>query len=135
VTAAYAGDWTLTRTIADLDADALLACTGSATLRDTAGELRYDERVAYRLGEKTIRATRSYRFRSNGPAIVAAFADGAPFFELELSAAGTGWATHACGADAYALTLTLAEPNAWETCWDVTGTKRLRIATRYVRST
>ena len=134
MTPAYVGDWTLARTITDLDADRELACRGTASLRDVAGALSYAENVHYRLAGKTIRATRAYCFRLIGTTIVANFAAGTPFFTLDLTADGTGSAIHQCGADRYELTLRLTAPSVWETRWDVTGAKRLTIETCYTRA-
>jgi hypothetical protein len=92
--------------------------------RDGDG-LAYDEAVSFRTDGKLIRAT-----LAEG-AIVATFGDGSPFFSTRLDANGAGSASHRCGDDLYELTLTLRVPNVWTTVWDVSGTKSLRITTRY----
>jgi hypothetical protein len=98
--------------------------------RDGDG-LAYDEAVSFRTDGKLIRATRAYRYSVAEGAIVATFGDGSPFFSTRLDANGAGSASHRCGDDLYELTLTLRVPNVWTTVWDVSGTKSLRITTRY----
>ena len=134
MTPAYAGHWTLTRSIADAETNEAIACAGSAVLRLDGDTILYDEAVSLRLGGKTLRATRAYRFTSSAGAIVATFADGTPFFRLRLDASGTGSALHYCGEDVYALRLTLGDLAHWRTRWDVSGRKRLCITTVYERS-
>jgi hypothetical protein len=133
MTADYIGAWTLTRSITDNDQGSAIACTGSATLGLPNPTIGYTEAVSFRLAGKPLRATRSYRFAFDNGAIVATFDDGLPFFTLRLMADGTGKALHPCGADLYALTLTLRGHATWQTRWDVTGTKHLTIVTEYTR--
>jgi hypothetical protein len=134
VTERYLGSWTVARSIVDDDGATPLACTGTATLHASDGMIVYDEAVSYELAGKLIRATRSYRFASANDTIVATFSDGSPFFTLRLDADGNGRAHHRCGDDRYDLTLTLREPDAWQMRWDVSGTKRLHIISRYART-
>jgi hypothetical protein len=134
MTERYIGSWSIARSIADDETETIIDCTGRATLYAHDGALAYDEAVAYELAGKPIRATRAYRFASAGGAIVATFSDGRPFFALALDADGVGRAHHRCGADRYDLTVTLREPDRWQTRWDVSGTTRLRIVSRYSRT-
>ena len=135
MTESFIGDWSLTRTIIDHERATTIACSGTARLRRDgyASALAYDEAVSFSIAGKLIRATRVYRFFSAGKNIAATFEDGAPFFALDLSEDGSGTAPHPCGADLYTLTLKLRAPQTWGTRWEVTGTKRLTIATRYER--
>jgi hypothetical protein len=129
----YRGAWIVRRSIVDHGQGSEILCTGAARLSTEGDALRYDEAVAFALAGKLIHATRAYRFVFSGGAIAATFSDGAPFFSLRLNARGIGTAIHHCGADIYALTLTVREASAWQTRWDVSGTKRLCIVTKYTR--
>jgi hypothetical protein len=131
VTRRQIGHWAIVRSIFDLDCGSEISCIGFADLRPDDTALVYDETVSFRLAGKLIRASRAYRFGEHDGAIVAMFSDGSPFFTLRLNDAGVGSATHQCGDDLYALTLTVREPESWQTQWDVSGTKSLRIVTRY----
>jgi hypothetical protein len=134
ITVQYAGTWTIARSILECERSTEIICTGSAELcpRDD-GVIVYDEAVSFRLAGKLIHATRAYRFTSSNGAIVATFNDGTPFFNTRLTADGIGTAIHYCRDDIYALTLTLREVTAWQTQWDISGTRRLRIITHYTR--
>jgi hypothetical protein len=134
MTEAYLGGWSIARSIVDFDRTDAIDCTGEATLQALDRSIVYAERVRFELANKLIHATRSYHFTTSDGAIVATFSDGAPFFTLRLDAGGIGRAFHQCGGDRYALTLELREPDRWQTCWDVSGTKRLRITSAYRRS-
>lgn len=129
--ARYAGHWQLVRSIAD--GSAVTPCRGEATLRPHDDWLRYDETVSFRLGERTIRATRAYYYRCEGDMLIATFADRRPFFRVPILGDGSAVAMHPCGDDLYRGTFTFA-PDGWRTRWDVSGTKALHIMTRYVRS-
>jgi hypothetical protein len=131
MTAAFAGTWLIERSIIDDETGKRIDCTGVARLRPSEAALAYDEDVSFELDGKRIRATRAYRFTSGDNMVVATFTDGAPFFALALDATGCGMATHRCGEDLYTLSLRLRDSSSWETRWNVTGTKRLRIITRY----
>jgi hypothetical protein len=128
--ARYAGRWHLVRSITD--ESAVTPCRGEATLRPQDDWLRYDEAVTYRLGDRTVRATRAYYYRREGEMLVATFDDRRPFFRVRIVGDGTAVATHPCGDDLYRGTFTFT-PDGWRTQWDVSGTKALRITTEYLR--
>ncbi len=132
ITKRYLGEWAVARTIVDAAACDIVACSGSATLRWRDGCVRYDEAVWFDLNGRRIEATRSYLYREIGRWVVATFADGKPFFSTAFGPDGCATATHPCGADLYTGAFRLRASD-WETQWDVTGAKALRITTRYTR--
>ena len=128
----YLGDWIVERSILDESSGDIILCAGHATLERNDDRLRYDEAVSFRLRDRLVQATRTYFYRFAAGVIAATFADGRTFFVTSLQPDGTARATHRCGPDVYAGTLTLRERD-WETRWDATGTKALSIRTRYTR--
>jgi hypothetical protein len=137
MTAAYLGDWQLMRSIRDADDGTTLDCAGTARLSPLDAcptAFVYDESVRFTLAGKVIRGTRRYTISApSARRIVACFHDGSPFFSLHVGADGVGSGVHVCGPDTYTLRLNVREPATWETEWIVTGSKRLRIITRYQR--
>lgn len=133
MTEAFIGSWAVERSILDFACSTRIVCRGDAHLQRAGAGLAYDEAVSFRASGKLIHATRAYRYEWERGAIVATFENGAPFFSLELGADGIGRAVHLCGDDLYSLKLTLRAPQTWETRWQVSGTKRLQIATVYER--
>jgi hypothetical protein len=127
------GTWRLERSIVDRTTHSVIDCRGVATFtRDHLG-IAYEETVWYTLSGKNLRATRAYHLTAVGDRIVATFTDGRPFFAVTPDPRGAGRAEHLCGDDRYRLRLSLRDAVAWSTIWDVTGTKALRITTRYRR--
>lgn len=130
----YLGEWRLSRTIVDARAGSSIECSGRARLEALDTGIRYDESVSYMLGGRVMRATRAYIYRLADAAITATFADGRPFFRATVDSAGTATAVHRCGDDLYVGLLTLREAATWHTRWDISGTKAVRILTRYTRA-
>jgi hypothetical protein len=133
MTPRYLGDWIVARSILDESSGDIILCAGQATLGRNDDRLRYDEAVSFRVGDRLVQATRTYFYRPAEGVIAATFADGRAFFVASLQPDGSATAIHLCGPDVYAGTLILREQN-WETRWDVTGTKALRITTLYTRA-
>jgi hypothetical protein len=131
----------ITRQIEDGRNDAFGRLDGIARFAPTPFGLCYDEEGELTLGAHRGTASQRYLFASAGsgmagrPAMVEVrFADGRPFYSLDL-ASGAAAVTHACGDDYYRGRYRVLDDNRFILAWRVSGPrKRLRLATRFVRS-
>ena len=121
------GDWALERTLTDHRAGADGRFEGTARLRPFGGReaagrrARYEERGRLRYRDLQTSASRTLDYRATGAGAVAvSFADGRPFFELDLRT-GTCRATHPCGDDVYELEFELVGDALLRERWRVTG--------------
>ncbi|MFE5868124.1 DUF6314 family protein [Streptomyces roseifaciens] len=117
------GQWTVDRTLLDLDTGAEGAFHGTADFRpaDDGASVLHVEDGELSWGGAVNRAGRTLRLvaRPDGTAEVL-FADGRPFHDLDLR---TGhWTTlHPCGRDGYDGTFTVVSPDEWHVQWRTTG--------------
>ena len=128
----YLGDWTVARQIIDAANSTTIACAGRATLTASGDRVRYDEAVTFVLGGRLIRASRTYFYHTRHGTLSATFADGRPFLSATLKDDGSATVLHYCGPDVYTGTIAFREAD-WQTHWNVSGSKTLRITTLYTR--
>jgi len=121
-TLAYlAGMWTLTRAIVDHRAGVRGSFDGAAQVRACGRRGRYEEHGRLRLGSYDGSARRALDLvGTNGAVVAVLFADGRPFFDLDLSA-GTCRAVHQCSRDRYELNFGVGSPDLLLEHWRVHG--------------
>ncbi|MGH2877853.1 MAG: DUF6314 family protein [Solirubrobacteraceae bacterium] len=120
-TLAYlAGSWSLEREIVDHRAGITGLFLGDGEVRTHGRTGRYEERGRLRLGAYDGPAHRVLQFTAAGGAVAVSFADGRPFFELDL-AHGHCRAVHPCRADRYELEFEVAASELLLERWRVTG--------------
>lgn len=118
------GEWSLERRITDHLTDQDLVFDGTAQVTpDTADPETaiYREEGLLEVHGRSGPARRSLRFARIAPAGVAvAFADGRPFFDLDLTT-GICTATHPCKADTYLLSFDVLDADTMLEGWNVRG--------------
>ncbi|WP_306213161.1 DUF6314 family protein [Actinoplanes sp. RD1] len=130
------GDWSVRRLITDRRAGRDGLFTGRATF--SPGEdrsLAYAEEGELRYGDHVGPATRRLIYRADGELLDVRFADGRPFYRLDLRA--ESWdAEHPCGADLYTVTGRITGPDEFTELWHAGGpAKDYDLATTYTRVT
>ncbi|MHB1570149.1 MAG: DUF6314 family protein [Solirubrobacteraceae bacterium] len=117
------GTWSLSRELADHRTGARGSFTGTAVLRPVrapAPGAEYEEVGRIRLGGHEGPAQRQLRWLRAEGAVQVLFADGRPFFELDLRD-GSCRVEHQCRADLYELSFQLADPDRLQERWRVRG--------------
>jgi hypothetical protein len=129
----FVGDWVLGRTIDDGFGLQSGRFDGIARFVPSAAGLVYhEEGELHLLGGPTLRAERTYHWRSVGPRIFVDYSDGRSFHDFE---PGDPNATHQCGADHYAVRYDFGDWPRWTSLWCVTGPRKdYRMMTTYQRS-
>jgi hypothetical protein len=119
---AFAGRWTLGRTIEDVRAGRAGTLAGTATFTPAPDGLAYAETGTLTLGDAPpMTATRSYLWRDAGAnAIEVLFADGR-FFHRFYADEDRPAAVHDCGADQYRVRYDFRRWPRWRAEWRVTG--------------
>jgi hypothetical protein len=113
--------WRLERRITDHLARTAGSFAGSATVRAAGRRARYEERGRLRFGGYDGQAHRRLDLVATaGGAVAVQFADGRPFFELDL-VNGTCVAVHPCRQDRYELDFEVRSPDVLLERWRVTG--------------
>lgn len=125
----FAGNWQLTRRIADHLADAEGVFDGTAVLTpETPGRLRYVETGTLRIGTAPpMQASRTYLWQfepGRGAArVVVRFDDGRAFHSFAPQGVGRG-TDHPCGADYYRVAYDFTDWPTWSAQWTVTGPRK-----------
>ncbi len=142
------GCWRAERVITDFRSGTTGSFSGTAVFAPEPGDpdkavpataavpglLAYREEGELTFGGHRGPASRSllYLPATDGSAAVL-FADGRPFFTLNLQA-GVCVAEHPCGGDSYQVTVRVLGPDAYTECWRVTGPgKDYEMTTRLTR--
>lgn len=130
------GDWAVRRVVTDRRSGTDGLFTGTAVFRETADgdTLDYAEDGELRFGAHVGPATRRLVYRAaGGSALDVRFADGRPFYRLDLR--DESWdADHLCGADLYSVTGRITGPDGFTELWHAAGpAKDYDLATTYER--
>ena len=138
----FLGVWHLARTIEDRRDRRHGFLRGRAEFAPDGRDLRYGEAGRLRLGVYTGAVEQHYRYAFSRPDhATVRFADGRPFFDLELSQ-GRGTFLHRCGADIYRGAIEIYDSACFAMFWRVSGPRkdyvlrsryRRRLATEWVR--
>ncbi|MFI9639083.1 DUF6314 family protein [Micromonospora sp. NPDC051925] len=131
------GEWRVHRTIFDHRAHQDGVFTGRAVFSPgPPGELWYAEQGEVAIGTYRGPASRRLIYRDRGgPAMDVHFADGRPFYRLDLRD-GQWSASHLCNADTYRVAGRLLHADAFTEQWHVEGpTKEYDLDTTYTRPT
>lgn len=120
----FLGVWHLARTIEDRRDQRHGYLRGSAEFTPDGLDLRYREAGRLRLGDYAGAVEQHYRYAFPRPDhATVRFADGRPFFDLELSQ-GRGAFTHMCGADMYRGTIEILDAACFAMSWRVSGPRK-----------
>ena len=118
----FAGDWGVTRRIADRAGAQCLRFAGIARFVPEADGLAYEERGWLRLpGLPPMEAHRRYRWRADGGLIVVVLGVGRPFHAFDPEAPE---ALHLCAPDTYRVAYRFARWPRWTAVWTVTGPRK-----------
>ncbi|WP_305789417.1 DUF6314 family protein [Symbioplanes lichenis] len=130
------GDWSVRRLITDRRAGLDGIFTGKATFRPEDDKtLAYAEEGELRYGAHRGPATRRLTYRADGDMLDVRFADGRPFYRLDLRDA-TWDAEHPCGEDLYTVAGRITGPDEFTELWHAGGpAKDYDLATTYTRVT
>jgi hypothetical protein len=129
---ALIGTWTVERRLHDRRSGQAGDFTGTAAFEPDGEGLRWVEAGTIRFAAHEGPAGRRLAIVPAGGGWVVEFADGRPFHPLDLAG---GPVEHLCGADRYAGSYDLRDPDTLEVRWRVTGPhKDLTIETTYRRS-
>ena len=126
----FAGDWRLTRRIADRAGGQCLRFAGTARFVPDGGGLAYEERGVLRLpGQPPFEAHRRYLWREEGGLIVVEHGDGRAFHAFDPAAPE---AEHLCPPDTYRVAYRFARWPLWSALWTVAGPRKdYRMLTRF----
>jgi hypothetical protein len=124
-TLAYlAGEWTLTREIVDHRSGRSGSFDGVANVRTSGRRGRYEEHGRLRFGGYDGSARRTLELvGTNGSGVAVLFADGRPFFDLDLLM-GTCQAVHQCSEDRYELEFGATSTDRLLERWRVCGPEK-----------
>ncbi|MEQ8711187.1 MAG: DUF6314 family protein [Rhodospirillales bacterium] len=114
------GHWHLTRHITDHNRNETGQLNGEAVFTPAPDGLVYRERGLLQLGDYTGEATQSLRFHPAECGAAVHFADGHPFYSLDLSA-GSDSALHLCPPDEYGVATRVISADEWRQTWRVRG--------------
>ena len=118
----FAGDWRLTRRIADRASGQCLRFSGTARFVPEGAALACTERGFLRLpGQRPFEAERRYRWRAEAGQIVVDHGDGRPFHALD---PGLPEALHLCPPDTYRVIYRFARWPLWSALWTVSGPRK-----------
>lgn len=121
---AFAGRWTLHRTITDRRGGPDGRFDGVAELRPDAEGLLYEETGQLHLGQAApFHATRRYLWRADAGGVLVSFEDGRPFHRIALGRAQAR-DSHDCPPDIYRVSYDFSRWPHWLACWDVTGPRK-----------
>lgn len=130
------GEWRVHRDITDRRDHRNGVFVGRAVFEPGSlpGELSYAEEGEITIAGSSHPAGRRLIYRDlGGPAMDVRFADGRPFYRLELLD-GRWSADHPCGADHYRVTGRVLHPGAWTERWHTVGpAKDYDLDTTYTR--
>lgn len=129
------GEWSLERHLHDRLSGERAVFTGTASvtrLRGPEGSASYEERGRLRCGAHDGEATRVLELARRGAAVLARFADGRPFVEIDLRT-GRAACVHLCGGDRYELSFAVLAPDELEERWRVEGPETAYVARTVLR--
>ncbi|WP_203835034.1 DUF6314 family protein [Winogradskya humida] len=128
------GEWAVRRDITDRRSGHTGLFTGRASFEWDAGTLRYAEEGELRFAEHRGPASRRLVYVAGaGSAVGVRFADGRPFYDLDLRDQRWG-ADHLCGADLYTVTGLITGPDSFVETWHAGGPgKDYDLVTAYQR--
>jgi hypothetical protein len=128
----FAGDWRLSKVIADRHAGQAGRFAGQAAFVAAGTGLAYREWGMLTLGDAPpLAAQRRYLWRAEGPRIVVDYADGRRFHAFD---PGQPAALHLCDPDRYAVTYDFGAWPDWTADWLVTGPRKdYAMSCRYSR--
>lgn len=116
------GTWSVERSLEDRRTGTCGSFVGSATVVEvTDGRARYAEEGELCLGAHRGLARRRLLYaRRDAASVMAYFADGRPFVDLDLRT-GVWRSVHDCGADRYEITTVVREAGVMQERWRVRG--------------
>jgi len=118
------GDWHIARGIEDRRTGIPQSFIGAASFgRDGDASLLYREDGALRIGDGTIRASQSHRWRFTDAHADVSFADGRPFHRVGLDG-HQAEARHDCPPDLYRVSYRFETPDRWRQEWCVSGPRK-----------
>lgn len=123
--AAFAGSWTIERTIEDACAGRAGRFTGEARFTSAAIGLAYRERGTLRLGDaQPLKAIRSYLWREGGAGTIAVLFEDGRLFHRFAADETRPEAVHDCPPDRYRVRYDFARWPRWQSEWRVQGTRK-----------
>jgi|GEM_PF-204560 len=118
----FAGDWRVTRRIADRAGGQCLRFSGTARFAWQGAALAYAETGLLHLpGRPPMPAERRYLWRAGAGRIIVDHADGRPFHAFDPAAPEAG---HLCPPDTYRVAYRFARWPCWSALWTVTGPRK-----------
>lgn len=120
----FLGVWHLARTIEDRRDQRHGFLRGSAVFEPDSLDLCYHETGRLRLGSYAGAVAQHYRYTFPWPGHASVrFADGRPFFDLELSQGRSAF-LHRCGADMYRGIIEILDVSCFAMSWRVSGPRK-----------